>query len=247
VPTPFDQRDAVCRCEWGVSGFEALAPADVIIVVDVLSFSTCVDVAVSRGAAVLPYPWKGASAIQFAHEHGAELAGVRGESMYSLSPASFLAATPGLRCVLPSPNGAELTLRAARTSSIVLAGCLRNAAAVAQAARQMGSTFNVCPAGERWSDGSLRPAIEDWLAAGAILRELPGKRSSEAAAAVGLFEQCRGVLGDLIAASASGRELIDRGYASDVELALDFDVSAHVPRFDGQAYVSDVGAGFSRH
>src|SRR5205814_8936309 len=44
-------------------------------------------------------------------------------------------------------------------------------------ARTLGATFNVCPAGERWPDGSLRPAVEDWLAAGAILKNLP--RSEE--------------------------------------------------------------------
>src|SRR5215510_2819566 len=135
--TPFDQRHAACRCEWGAVGFEALAPADVTIVVDVLSFSTCVDIAISRGAAVLPHPWKDESAQRFAQEHRAELAGARGESAYSLSPESFLHATPGLRCVLPSSNGAELTLRAARTSTIVLCGCLRNAAGIATAARQL--------------------------------------------------------------------------------------------------------------
>src|SRR5262245_14081927 len=118
--TPFDQGDSACRCEWGVSGFEALALADVTIVVDVLSFSTCVDVAVSRGAAVLPYPWKDASASLFARERRAELAGARGQSTYSLSPTSFLNATPGLRCVLPSPNGAELTLRAAARAKSAL-------------------------------------------------------------------------------------------------------------------------------
>jgi 2-phosphosulfolactate phosphatase len=236
--TSHDQRDAVCRCEWGAVGLEALAPADVVIVVDVLSFSTCVDVAVSRGAAVLPCRWKDESAVRFAQEHAAELAGVRGESTYSLSPASFLRAMPGLRCVLPSPNGAALTLCAARTSSIVLAGCLRNAAAVATAARQMGKSFNVCPAGERWPDGSLRPAIEDWLGAGAILGELAGKRSPEAAAAVAMFEQCRALVPELVAHAASGRELVERGFQSDVDLATQINVSHCVPRFDGLAFVA---------
>jgi 2-phosphosulfolactate phosphatase len=236
--TAFDQRDAACRCEWGAIGAEGLAPADVTIVVDVLSFCTCVDVAVSRGVTVLPYPWKDISARRFAQEHGAELAGVRGESLYSLSPESFLHAPSGGRCVLPSPNGAELTLRAARSSPIVLAGCLRNASAVARVAQQMGPTFNVCPAGERWPDGTLRPAIEDWLGAGAILCELPGTRSSEAAAAVAMFEQCRDLIAELVAHAASGRELIERGFRSDVELATQIDVSVHVPRFDGLAFTA---------
>ena len=236
--TPFDQRDATCRCEWGAAGIEALAPADVTIVVDVLSFSSCVDVAVSRGAAVLPYPWKGDAALQFARQHNAELAGARGETTYSLSPESFLRVRAGLRCVLPSPNGAELTLRAAKTSAIVLAGCLRNAAAVARAAREIGTRFNVCPAGERWPDGSLRPSIEDWLGAGAILRELPGERSAEASAAVAAFEQCQPLLAELIARSASGRELIERGFPSDVTVATQLNVSSHAPRFDGLAFVA---------
>ena len=108
--TAFDQRSAQCRCEWGVNGLGELAIADVIIVVDVLSFSTCVDIAVGRNVAIIPYAWKDASAKAFAREHGAELAGRRGEDRFSLSPASFLEAPAGLRCVLPSPNGAALTL-----------------------------------------------------------------------------------------------------------------------------------------
>src|SRR4029077_15051531 len=121
--TPFDQHPASCRCEWGVNGLAALAPSDVVIVVDVLSFSTCVDIAVGRGAAVLPYEWKDASAVAFAERQHAELAGPRESSRYSLSPASFMSAPAGLRCVLPSPNGAVLALRAAATSAVVLAGC----------------------------------------------------------------------------------------------------------------------------
>jgi 2-phosphosulfolactate phosphatase len=238
VDTVFDQHRFACRCEWGVAGVDALAPADVTIVVDVLSFSTCVDIAASRGAAILPYPFKGTSAVQFAREHQAEVALARGDGRYSLSPATFLDAPSGLRCVLPSPNGAELTLRAARGPTRVLAGCLRNAGAVAAAAKRMGRTFNVCPAGERWPDGAPRPAIEDWLGAGAILRALPGSRSPEASAAVATFEACAGELEALLRGSASGLELIARGYPADVELARALSVSDSVPVFDGHAYVA---------
>ncbi len=232
---PFDQRDAACRCEWGPGGLDALAPADVVVVVDVLSFTTCIDVAASRGAAILPFPWKDGTATAFAAAHDAILAGPRG-SRYSLSPASFRDAPRGLRCVLPSPNGAALALRARGT--VVLAGCLRNASAVAAAARRHGSTYNVCPAGERWPDGSLRPALEDWLAAGAILARLPGPRSPEADAAVAAFEAHRERLPAALEAVGSGRELIARGYGTDVAIAAQHDVSGHAPRLAGGAFVA---------
>src|SRR5439155_7535252 len=146
--TPFSQEAWPCRCEWGPGAVAALAPADVTIVVDVFSFTTCVDVATSRGAAILPYPWNDASAEDFARAQQAELAGRRRQARYSLAPESYLEALPGLRCVLPSPNGAQVTLAAARTATVILAGSLRNARAVAEAAQRLGSTFNVIPAGE---------------------------------------------------------------------------------------------------
>jgi 2-phosphosulfolactate phosphatase len=201
----FDQAPATCRCEWGVVGHDSLAPADVVIVVDVLSFSTCVDVAVGRGVAILPYAWKDASAEAFAVAHRAELARSRGAGRYSLSPLSFQDAPAGMRCVLPSPNGATLSLHAAATGATVLTGCLRNARAVAQAARALGATFNVCPAGERWSDGSLRFAAEDWLAAGAILRHLPGTYSPEARAAIASFDRSEGSILETLVPSGSSR------------------------------------------
>src|SRR5262245_17099856 len=168
--TPFTQDAWPCRCDWGTAAVTALAPADVTIVVDVFSFTTCVDVATSRGVMILPYPWNDPSAAEFARAQGAELAGKRRQARYSLDASTYLDAPPGLRCVLPSSNGAQVTLAAAGTAPVVFAGCLRNAHAVADAARQAGSTFNVIPAGERWADGSLRVALEDWLGAGAILR-----------------------------------------------------------------------------
>jgi 2-phosphosulfolactate phosphatase len=220
----------------------ALAPADVIVVVDVFSFTTCVDVAVSRGVAILPYAWNDASAAEFARTHGAELAGKRRKFRYSLAPEAYLDAPAGLRCVLPSPNGAQVTLAAAASGATVLAGCLRNARAVAEAAQQMGGTVNVIPSGERWLDGSLRPALEDALGAGAILSSLPGRRSPEADAAVALFERYRDRLVAALDECGSGRELDGRGHQRDKFLAGELDVSACVPRFDGLAFVA-AGAG----
>jgi 2-phosphosulfolactate phosphatase len=233
----FDQATAACRCEWGAAAVDSLAPADVVIVVDVLSFSTCVAVAVGRGAVILPYRWKDASAESFAASERAELARPRGQGRYSLSPASFHDAPPGTRCVLPSPNGAALSLRAAERAAAVLAGCLRNARAVADAAQVLGRTFNVCPAGERWSDGSLRFAIEDLLGAGAILRHLPGRRSVEAELAIAAFERSEGAIRAALTASSSGRELIELGYSIDVECAARVDGSECVPRLTGNAFV----------
>jgi 2-phosphosulfolactate phosphatase len=236
--TPFDQHDAACRCEWGVDSLDVLERADVVIVVDVLSFSTCVDIAVARGATILPHPWKDTAARELAARRQAVLAVTRGEPGYSLSPASFLQAPSGLRCVLPSPNGAAVALRAAAAGATVLAGCLRNHRAVAAAACERGSTFNVCPAGERWPDGSLRFAIEDWLGAGAILRGLPGRRSPEASAAIAAFESARHALGDHLSVCASGLELARRGFAHDVELAAQLDVSPEIPLLEEGAFIN---------
>lgn len=49
------------RFEWGPTGTAAVE-ADAVVTVDVLRFTTAVDVAVSRGATVFPYRWKDASA-----------------------------------------------------------------------------------------------------------------------------------------------------------------------------------------
>ena len=238
--SPFDQHAWTCRCEWGLHGVTGLAPADVTIVIDVLSFGTCVDVATARGVTILPFTWTNweeAAAGEFARVHGAELAGKRKRSRYSLAPSSYLDAPPGLRCVLPSPNGATLTLVAASSSRVLLAGCLRNARAVAAAARGLGETFNVIPAGERWRDGALRPSLEDAIGAGAILRWLPASRSPEAASAIATFERFEHELFDVLDSCGSGRELHERGHIGDVALAGALDVSACVPRFDGVAYV----------
>jgi 2-phosphosulfolactate phosphatase len=235
----FDQQEFDIRCEWGEHGVAVLAPvSDVVIIVDVLSFSTSVDVAVARGAVVFPYRERGERAADFAASVQAELAGSRqAGSGYSLSPASLSHIPPGTRIVLPSPNGATLTLAAQPTP--VLAGCLRNAQAVALAAQKFGPKIAVIPAGERWlDDHSLRPSFEDWIGAGAIISYLNGTLSPEASSATAAFRGLQTGLNNYLAQSSSGKELIERGFAEDVRLAAEFNVSAVAPILINGAYVA---------
>lgn len=52
MPSPFDQSTYQVRFDWGVEGLQRLAPADVVVVVDVLRFSSTVADAVASGASI---------------------------------------------------------------------------------------------------------------------------------------------------------------------------------------------------
>ena len=233
----FDQQEFDIRCEWGAHGIAALAPiSDVIIIIDVLRFSTSVEVAVTQGAVVFPYRWRDDTAQAYAVSVGAILADPRRHpSRYSLSPASLTGIPTGTRLVLPSPNGATLTLAAQPTP--VLAGCLRNAGAVAAVARTYGRKIAVIPAGERWKDdGSLRPALEDLIGAGAIISHLDGWQSPEARVALAAFRAVEAELDQALRQCSSGKELLEWGFVTDVMLAAQLNVSTCAPVLVNDAY-----------
>jgi len=234
----FDQSDFDVRCEWGENGVQLLAPvSDVVIIVDVLSFSTCVEIANSRGAIVFPYRWKGESAAAFASSVNAELASVRrADGAYSLSPASLIDISAGTRLALPSPNGSTLSLLSGATPT--LTACLRNCRAVATAAARYGRRIAVIPSGERWNDGSLRPAFEDWVCAGAIISHLEGSLSPEASAALSAYLKVKSDLRHMLEQCGSGRELIERGFERDVEIASELDISECAPTLVDNAYLN---------
>jgi 2-phosphosulfolactate phosphatase len=224
------------RFEWGERGLRALAgDARVFVIVDVLRFTTCVSLACARGAAVLPFRWKDARVGAYAAEHDALVAGA-GER-YSLSPASLVEIPAGTRIVLPSPNGSALSLEAAARGE-VLAGCLRNASAVAARAAALGGPVAVIAAGERWSDGSLRAALEDQLGAGAVIARLPGTPSPEARHARAAFALAARDLDATLRGCASGRELLERGWANDLPFAAALDVDPVAPLLRDAAYVA---------
>jgi 2-phosphosulfolactate phosphatase len=240
----YDQTGFALRFDWGPAGAANVAPhCDVVVVVDVLSFSTAVEVAVGRGGTVIPLRWRDEAVVARAVSDGATHAGGYSaepvaESVpsasgrpWSLAPTSLLDLPPGTQLAMPSPNGASITDAVAGTDVAVLAGCLRNAAAVARAARGLGTTVAVIAAGERWPDGSLRPSAEDLLGAGAILLRLsrlsPGPLSPEARAAVAAAQVDD--LPTIVRDCASARELIARGHRDDVDFAAEIDVSQVVP------------------
>lgn len=133
-----DQSSYPLRVEWGPTGAEAV-PADYAVVVDVLSFTTTLSVAIERGIEVFPYRWRDSRAAEHAMRHGATLAVGRfeapsrpGARHVSLSPASLLEVEGVERLVLPSPNGSTIAFALAESGATVVGACLRNAAAVAR-------------------------------------------------------------------------------------------------------------------
>ncbi len=237
------------RFEWGLAGAAELGRScSVLIVVDILSFTTALDVAVGRGIRVHPFPW-GAQADEYADRIGAAVAAERSSISpsrpWSLSPASLVHAPVVADLVLPSPNGSAICAAAGATGTPVVAACLRNAAAVVRWLSHSGygtaeRPIGVIASGERWPDGTLRPCVEDLLGAATVLDGLshvPGGLSVEAAITLAALA----AVSDPVAAirgCISGRELLARNFGQDVDVAVEQDVSTTVPMLINGAFTN---------
>lgn len=228
---------------WGRAGLAALLDqCDVFVILDVLCFTTSVDVAVARGAEVLPFPLEKYGADEAARRGEAVLAKPRAEAAGgpSLSPASLQNLAAGTRLLLPSPNGSALSAMVGEKRAF--AASLRNATAVAAAVQQADQEtasrhIAVIAAGEHWPGGALRPAIEDLLGAGAVIARLKGALSAEARAAAAAYRELKDEIAPMLRECLSGQELIAAGFPDDVELAAQEDVSAAVPALREGRYV----------
>ena len=149
--------------------------------------------------------------------------------------------------MLPSPNGSTIAHRLAAAGSRVIGVSLRNADAAAEwAAGQLRpapeAVIAVVAAGERWTDGSLRLALEDLWGAGAFLAGVAdrgvGPLSPEAEAAAAVYRRVAGRLPELLPDCAGGRELVGLGYPQDVAIAAEVNASRSVPVLDADRFVA---------
>ena len=227
------------RFDWGPTGAGAIAEgADVAVVVDVLSFTTTLTVAVERGIEVWPFPWKDERAPAYAEERDAALA---------VGRRAAREAAGGRDQPQPRRHGPPH-------------GCLETGAPVAQrvedlcrSRRRRGRGGRRLPPqphggrpqpqrdrhgrggrrGERWPDGSLRPCAEDLWGAGATIAALVDLGATDLSPEARVAEAAfRAVAGDVPAQlrdCAGGRELTAAGFGPDVAVAAELDVTDVVP------------------
>ncbi|OCA87524.1 2-phosphosulfolactate phosphatase [Bacillus sp. FJAT-27225] len=237
----FGQSGYSIRVEWGRKGArDAAGRGDIVIVVDVLSFSSTVVTALHHGCSIYPYP-PHLDGKLYAEKIGGEYILGRAEaakiSRATLSPVSFNSTHKGRKFVLTSLNGAFCTWVAEQVPALLI-GSFLNLSSVAKVAnnikQETRSAITVIPCGEQWNDSrehedSLRPSIEDYLAAGAIVSLLEGEKSPEALVCEGAYSQQRDNISNLIWESGSGRELREKGFEADVTHCSRIDVYTEVP------------------
>jgi 2-phosphosulfolactate phosphatase len=235
--------EAALHVEWfPAAARQAARRGDILVMVDVLSLSTTLSIAAERHFTSLVY-----SPAEIADMGGIEAAAAALEARplskrrmvppgeLSLSPGSLLEADPGQRVLFTSLNGAAVVAAAGGSPRIIVAS-LRNCDAAADVLAQsladgLATRATIVASGEHWSSVAVtepgpRPAIEDWVGAGLLAGRLAVRGyqlSAEAKAAAAAADA--GLIADCI----SARELRAAGFADDVELALQLDVSKAVP------------------
>jgi 2-phosphosulfolactate phosphatase len=200
---PYDQSRYQVRTEWGADGLARLAPADIVVVVDVLLFSSDVADAVDRGVVVGPVTVSGA-----AQEPGIGAEDHRIAARAAASGALVILGSLRNAAAVADAVLAEQHRRAGRTSVAVIA------------------------AGERDGERT-RFAVEDQLGAGAVIDALAARgidhTSPEAAAACEAFRGLRPAVRHLLTASGSGQRLLADGHRDRVLAAAQLDDLTAVP------------------
>ncbi len=221
----------------GVQGVStASADGDIVIIVDVLRFSSTVATAIANGFTILPCGTK-AEAEEISRHTGAPVSGKTGVAAYSLSPLDYLNPKNPGEVILVSPNGAACA-RAAAGEAPCFIGCFLNARALARVtgglAHDSARDVTLIAAGEVKEDQEddlqvRRFAIEDYLGCGFILTELGMELSAEAELCRRAYEASKMDYAALVKASLSGQYLVQRGHEYDISHAVQRNIYEVIP------------------
>lgn len=198
--SPFDQSRYQVRLDWGLAGLERLAPADVVVVVDVLRFSSTVSARVAAGERVVLD-----DAARAASRNGAVIAGAASDALVLLGCLRNAGAVAD--AVL-----AEQQRRGARTSIAVIA-----AGELTGPDERPELRFVV-------EDLLGAGAVVDALSRLGIDHTSP-----EAAAACESLRGLGGAVRHLLTASGSGQELLERGLRDDALAAAQLEADPVAP------------------
>lgn len=225
---PIACKHHICWGQEGLSYYGAFFKA--IVIVDVLSFCTTVDIALSKNCSIIPTKIDNEDQLLLlSQKQKAILAKKRNERGVTLSPSSMQFLEPEQIVLLPSPNGSTLVDIATQFERPVFTGCFRNSLVLSE----MLNFENFFPvlfvaAGERYPNMTLRPSIEDYWGVGSILASLMGEKTIEAEFAIQSFIAAFKDLKKNLTACESGQELIHHGFRQDVELAAEHNISNRI-------------------
>ncbi|MFJ2370265.1 2-phosphosulfolactate phosphatase [Microbacterium sp. NPDC087665] len=180
MPSPFDQSTYQVRLDWGLAGLERLAEADVVVIVDVLHFSSTLADAVAAGDDV-------------------DLSEAATWSSDSVAPAiAVTAAAGGATVLVGSIRNATAVARAVQT--IQENRQARTSVALIATGERDGSNDVRFAVEDQLGAGAIVSALTDL----GIDHTAP-----DAAVAAEGFRALRRALGHLVSASGSGRDATD--------------------------------------
>lgn len=230
--------------EWGIPGVDrAVARGDVIVIIDVLRFTSAATTAINNGFVVIPARDAAEAELKL---RGSPKSRLNGSGLSVLSPQSFMGKQP-CEVILHSPHGATLSCHAAGVDYAFL-GSLLNTTSVSNmiknAASASGRDITIICSGERGSDrAAIMPefervldvgngifCFEDYVAAGAIGSKIDAEKSSALLLAEKAFIEYAGNLPDLFPKTASGQYLVAQGFAEDVQFCASVDIYQVTPK-----------------
>jgi 2-phosphosulfolactate phosphatase len=229
-----------CRLDWGRRGARRAAEkGDVLVIVDVLSFSSLVATALHYGLYIYPCAESEDTAEKariIGGEPTVHRAEVPGKGRFSLSPLTYIGKKAGTKVAVSSPNGATCSRYADRAPA-VFAGCLLNYRAVAEIVTKLVNestgSVTVIACGEREKqpneDGPIRWAVEDYLGAGAIISELSLEKSPDALVCEAAYMETQDMIGHIIRNCPSGKELHEMGFDRDIDHSIQLNIYDNVP------------------